>query len=87
MNGSKGKGKTPKTTPKSSEGWGGRREGAGRRAAGEAPRKATLSVKVSEAELVKARALADGLGVPVGVWAYERIKAALDADADLKGEV
>ena len=83
MNGSKGK--TPKTTPKSS--WGGRREGAGRRAAGEAPRTAALSVKVSEAELVKARALAERAGVPLGVWAYERIKAALDADADLLGEV
>lgn len=58
---------------------GGRRPGAGRKAAGEAPRVANLALKLTRAELAHLEALAHAEGVPVATWAYRALRAALDA--------
>lgn len=72
------------TTPKASQVGppkkrGGRRPGAGRKAAGEAPRVAHVTAKLTRAELERVEALAHAEGLPVATWAYRALRAALDA--------
>ena len=69
--------KPSKTSAKGASGWGGARPGAGRRAEGEAPRRNTLTAKVTDAERAEVEALASAAGLPVGVWVYGLIRAAL----------
>lgn len=61
---------------------GGRRPGAGRKAAGDAPRVENLALKLTRAELAHLEALAHAEGVPVATWAYRALRAALDAAGD-----
>lgn len=58
---------------------GGRRPGAGRRPAGEAPRIHPLTVKVSEAELGAVKRLASEAGLTPSAWLWGLVRAALDA--------
>lgn len=75
------------TTPKASQvepsKRGGRRPGAGRKAAGEAPRVAHVTAKLTRAELERVEALAHAEGLPVATWAYRALRAALDAAGGL----